>query len=309
MLDTMGSIEEQCNLLWGNGALKSEPAYRRVMLGLIGEAHHRALRLDFRSVERLQTLIEWTRPYCRCEPLASAYDLAQCLMGITSAETLCNLQRWRQVYRAVASIRHILREGDARRKAAGVPARRNSETRWCILRILGDCKWQDEGESRDRLMTPEQIIAAFYTIDGDVRPQLDGYLPDSPGRYARLVNSLAWTNFTIIKMAARYNALRLPRLIVHFNKNNGSRLAVTPGHFRSNDPPEGGSHWYWDFELTKLYLADDLQAADYDYITRQWALARSRAEMNDHELWRAGHFLTHAAILRQARHRLEVLSG
>lgn len=274
----MGRLRAIVEDWWNNGALQSQPRFREIMLGLVGEAHDRVLRRQCRrafEVFRLYTSIE---EQCCVEPIASSYDHGLMLFGVLFAERAANLGAWGEAYRCCAAVHRQLAVTGARRARLGMRELPHSEVRWCALRVLADCKWQQDESERDLLLAPEQITAEFWRINALARPQLlDDDLRPLP-RKRNVIDSLDWCHFNMLKLAYRYlRDSEYFNLAMKFNRNlDAPAVALGEGHWRGCEL-KGRRLFYLDFEIAKSWLSGTLDRPALEHLNSRRAAAM-RAE-------------------------------
>lgn len=304
----MAEFEGCCQQLWLRGALDSEAEFRQVMLSVVDDCHRIARRSDFKIIRSLVRAMHWVEPHCREYPLALAYELGCRLNALIVADCCVKLCLFDAAYRLCAGVMELLEDSDERERAQGREPRGNSETRYSVLRIIADCKWLQPDEYRDKLLTPEQMLSRFNAIYTDIDAKLNTRPLAEPGRNERIRLHLAWTEFILAKMAARYLPEQLLGLTQQFNRRHGAALAVGVGHFRQSKPV-ADCMWYWDFELTKLWIAGELTVEDLEYCHQQRVQAARRESKWDLTSYLHGLELECRVMRRQCAKRLEVLSG
>jgi len=295
---------------WQNGALQSEREFRRIMLGVVGEAHHLAMRGQIAAAEELRRVYCEVEQHCLAEPLASAYDHGLIMFGVLAAECAALYRRWRDAYRRVAEVRRLVEALNERRAGLGLPPRPHSEALWVTGRVIADVKWQEPDGNRDRLITPEQLIEEQLALSKRVRARLADYPPDQADRVRNVTLSLALAALALTKMATRFlSTRRVAQLVAHCGMVHGAPLRCGVGYYRHGDAPQAGrATFHWDYELAKLWLAGELTLEDLDYLHRERVLA-AEAEGHDSPLYRRALELEYAAMAPSCQRRLELLNA
>ncbi len=287
---------------WRNGALRSEVRFREMMLGIVGLAHEHALAGEIEAAEELREIYCRVEPHCIDTELAASYDHGLIMFGMLLAECAALYRQWADAYRLAAEARELVR--DIRRRD---PRRRHSEALWVTARVLADVKWQEPEGNRDRLITPEQLVAEYREIERHVRAELPGIPED---RRADIVESLAWTGLAMCKLAVRFLSTRqLAQLVSHCGMAYGAALRCDVGHCRyGNGPPPGHATFYWDYEICKLWLAGELTLDELDDCHRARVLA-AEAEGHSAPLYRRALELEYAAMAPSCQRQLELLNA
>ncbi len=302
------TFDTYCQRIWLQGALANENEFRRVMLAIVNDCQEYCRQFDITRLKCMVRVLHWVEPHCREGSLALAYELGCRLSALLVADACARLGLFDHAYRICEAINDLLADSDARQRARGLKPRPNNETRYTVLRVLGECKWIQTEQHRDRLISPERMLEDFERIYAEVDRKLGGELPMSPQQIADQRMHLELVEYELIKVAARFLPDRLIKLILRFNRRYGASLAAEVGHYKRGRPV-ADCLWYWDFELAKLWIAGLLTIQDLEYCHEQRVAAAHRQVDFNMSDYLYGLECECRLMRRQCAKRLEVLSG
>jgi hypothetical protein len=174
---------------------------------------------------------------------------------LTLAAACSNLRQFNHAYRLCALAWQLV--------DGGWNPRPNNELRWCALRVVADVKWQEPGPLSDRLWTPAWMLAEYARIYAVVTEKMVSQ--PVPERDPAVREGLCWTEFVLLKMAARWLPKELTGLCTRFNRRWGASLAVGEAHFQHHEPVGGRLNFYWDFEICKRWVSGRLTRDELDH--------------------------------------------
>lgn len=309
MVNDRTDLHNLCRSLWLRGALDQPAEFERVRNILMRQCYVHVGRMEFRELLSLTRAVHWVGPLCREEPYVSKYEQAIGKLGTLAAYAASQLREFETVYRQLASVQIMLDSSARRRENLGFVAWPFSEIRLNMIRVLADCKMQDTDRDRDRMYTPEQLYTMYEQLYSRITAFIEEHNLDEREVRAHQSN-LAETSSALLKMCARFTPQLLIDQIQRFNRRFGANVALGVGHFRTSRAL--GGVWYWDFEITKLYLADELTLKDLDFCHER-LLKAAQAEAPEayifHQAIRLEYFWLAKALRRQDKPGLEVVSG
>jgi len=302
-------LNNLCRSLWLRGALDKPAEFERVRNSLMRKCYVHVARMEFAEMLSLVRAMHWVGPFCRQEPYVSMYEQAIGKLGALAAYAASQLREFGIVYRQLAVVRAMLDSSARRRAKLGFEPWPHSEIRLNMVRTLADSKMQGEEADRDRLYTPEELYALYELLYSRITSFMEEHEMDE--REARVHwDNLASTGCQLLKMSARFTPQLLIEQIQRFNRRYGANIAMGVGHFRNHRAL--GGLWYWDFEITKLYLAGELNKKDLDFCHERLMKA-AMAEAPDspifHQALKMEYFWLAKILRRKDKPGLEVISG
>lgn len=263
----LNRIRQLAEGYWPSSAFSSEDVCRTHVLALVHEIQASAAQYDFAAVDKLYDLYNYAEPYCRIEPLATAFDLGAMLIGCVLAQARSQRGEWQEAYRLIERVYRILELGDARRERERMPARSNSEVKYWCLKVLAEIKYEDRS-SLKQIKAPDAIYGDYQRVKAHVLKYLQDYPYKSRDRQARVKRALLLTGVEVLKMYYRYTydtdlAHMATGLLSGLNRDLSAGLVAKIGHCRY-DHRTVHSVEYWDFELCKLWVSGQLNQHDIE---------------------------------------------
>lgn len=249
------SWESFCEDIWGYLDPTSKESFWLRSQEFRYETRECFIKLDFDRLSTITRAYNWVSPRVQQGEAALFFEVAALDQTLLIADACANLRLFDQAYKLVSVAMEIM--------DAEFHPRPNLTHRLHALHVIGECKWQQPKSTRDKLWSPEWMLDEFEMLSEQVfssvkkNPALD--------QTGTTVDHMKRTSFVLLKVAARYLPKELPGLIEKFNLQWGASLYVEEGHFLANDPPGKLKCYYWDFEIAKLYLGENLTLEELDY--------------------------------------------
>jgi hypothetical protein len=261
---------------WSSAPALDQSELRDNVLALVASIQDAAYHDEWERIKQCRRLFNLGAVHCTEEPYRSAYDYGAMLIAVLVADCELAKANYAAVHSELALVRRMLVEDNPRRQAAGLPPRGNSEVRFNSLGVLAGAKWEGPEALRDVLMTPDEIVAEFKAVAARVETFFKENPREDPALRRNTMEALALAHLEVSKMAFRYCPAQVGGLVVDFNRLHSGDLALEPGHYRTQALSDSRSSYYWDFELAKLYLGQQLTSEDLHICVELRAMAARR---------------------------------
>lgn len=210
------------------------------------------------------------------EPLQSIYVTGLVLGLLNVAHACSDHYMIADGYVIAEHCAELLKAKRERRAAAGLFQKPDSECWYTLYGLVAELKWKGIENDRARLLSPEQIIAEFESVEKRSLDYLAANPSADPSRNKRIKRNLAWNRLQLIKMAFRWLPEKVDPLISRFNEIHNSGLSPEVGHFQRPQPGHRDDPWYWDLELFK-WCAKGPASVDEALLCHQWRLDAMRS--------------------------------
>jgi len=261
--------------------LSSEAYFRQRLFALVNDSRSAFNCGDIDRMKRNLERIAWVEPLVQAEPLLSFYETGLVMANLPLAEFASNTMHLEEAYAIVERCREVLIGKRNRRREMGLGYRPDSESWYKLYMILAELKWKGPESSRNRVVSPENLVCDYLKIERRCLQYLDG-LPMTDRKESEWVyDGLGWCGVQVIKMAARWCPQHVSVLIDDFNRTHGELLTRQPGHFLDNTPTNARNPWYWDYELFK-WCTFGPGTPDEAMLCHQWRLDSARAANPQH---------------------------
>lgn len=272
---------------WTAGMLLKHPEFKHECNQLLADCTVAFRANDYAGMCRVMDILDEVAPLIRDEPFISTYEYTYSLVGLLIGITLANAGEHKEAFLIADYVHARWQIGRARREALGIHHVHHTEVRYTLLNLLGDLKWRCEEGYRDRVLTPQEMAEEWEQCAQRCFAYASENFGEDSQRTQDIITALGWSGVEVIKTATRYlPPSTVATLITKFNRLFGNKLAATAWHFRDKLPMfDQDSPWYWDYELCKVYLQDELDGNTLDYLweRREAAIAKTAAA-DDYDL-------------------------
>lgn len=271
---------------WTTGMLLKHPDFKHECNQLLADCTVAFRANDYSGMCRVMDILDEVAPLVRDEPFISTYEYTYSLVGLLIGITLANAGYHEDAFLIADYVDARWQIAKARRAALGIHHVHHTEVRYTLLNLLGDLKWRCDAEYRDRVMTPAEMAEEWEQCAERCFSYANENFGTDSQRTKDIIHALGWSGVEVIKTATRFLApAAAMKLIGKFNRLFGNKLAASPWYFRNKPALDEDCAWYWDYELCKVYLLDDLDGDTLDHLwEKREAAIRAMASSDDYDL-------------------------
>lgn len=209
-------------------------------------------------------------------------------------------------YARLEQVRELMDGRSSRRSGLGLPVQDDMELELAFLRALCVIKWRGPVEDADRLVP---VAALRDSLSGDLLPRMRRHFsvtpPQEPYVDSTILELVTWTWLLLLRVLMRFDQQAAAAELEMINHLLSDFLTLKPGFYRSGITEEGTSAWFWDLEIAKLWLLDELQPNELDFLAERRMAAFLR--QGSHEA--AGTWMHHFLIREHALMRPRVMQA
>jgi len=217
----------------------------------------------------------WVDDYVIGEPFLSVYETGLVNAILYIGHACADRHLLEAGYRVVQRCQELLTAKRERRSEQGLPPRPDSECWYRSYGLLAELKWKGSVQLRDRLLTPEQVVAEFNAVEQRCLDYLQTNPSQDPTRDERVKAGLGWYGLQVVKMVITWCPQYRDEMVQHFNAVHGDILKCETGHFVSHRPNQPTNPWYWDLELFKWCMCGP-GSSDEAALCHQWCIDSAR---------------------------------
>jgi hypothetical protein len=247
---------------------ETEAQLRLYSMPIIEEFRRAVQDLNWSKAERLQNCYSFIADNCSREPLLSAYELGQMHILLCTAEYFAMIGEWQQARANIDQVEEALRIGDERRAELGMAERPNSEVRLNCLSIRA-MVLVGEGDSQAISRSAAQSAEEFHRLASSYLERVQESKRDDEQYQESILQSVAALELEVLKLCRLADAELTLDAIANFNERIGHHIEFDDLHFKSLEPFEQRSAWYWDYELFKLIASGSENREDINYCARE----------------------------------------
>lgn len=213
--------------------------------------------------------------YVIAEPFLSIYETGLVNATLFIAHACADRHLLDEGYRVVEQCQSLLEAKRERRSELGLPPRPDSECWYRSFGLLAELKWKGSSQQRDRLISPEQLVSEFNTVEQRCLDYLRSNPSQDPNRDERVKAGLGWYGLQVIKMVITWCPQLRDPMVERFNRIHGDILKLETGHFLAHRPAQQTNPWYWDLELFKWCICGP-GSQDEAALCHQWRIDSAR---------------------------------
>ncbi|MCB1221091.1 MAG: hypothetical protein H7A35_07350 [Planctomycetales bacterium] len=233
---------------------------------------------DSQQMESWRQVVEYSEQLLpddeRAEQFRSAWDSMHGLALLSQALAAMDEKQSNAAYGGLERVRDIMRQRSERRSRAGMEMLDDMELELAFLRTATVVKWRGEEADRDRLLSISQLRSA---LADDLLPRMRRHFsvrpPQEPYIDSAIMDLVNWGWILLLRLLLRFDQQAAAEELDAFNAQHADFLTLKPGFFRSGISEEGTSPFFWDLEIAKLWLLDELGRGDLEMLAEK----RSRA--------------------------------
>ena len=254
-LEQGSSWEEFCKNIWDGTSMDSEDSFMSRRAEFTAGAHGCINTMDFHSMVIITKAYHWVSPQVEGSDVAHLFDGGAVFLALSTASSCANLRIFDATYKVVSAAMEML--------DAGLNPPPNSELRLHALSVIADCKWQQPRSMRNKLWSPEWMWEEYQRI----YQRVTGLLKQNPSldKQGTAIDHLENTGYALLQVAALYQPEELPNLVQQYNQRWGGNLSAVDGNFLTIKNGSEKNHRYWDFEIAKRFIAQNLNLEELDY--------------------------------------------
>ncbi len=206
----------------------------------------------------------------RAEQFLSFADSMHCLALLDIVLSNIDEQQETEAYAGLERVRDLMQKRSQRRSKLGLAELDDMELELAFLRTVVLVKWRGTLEHADRLMNLAQLRSA---LADDLLPRMRRHFsmtpPQEPYVDSAISDLVHWSWVLLIRLLLRMDQEAAAAEIDEFNAHHADFLTVKPGFFRSGISDEGTSPYFWDIEIAKLLLLDELGHAELEFLAER----------------------------------------
>jgi hypothetical protein len=239
----------------------------------------------------------------RNEQFRSAADSIHCLALLDLSLASMDDRQSNAAYAGLERVRDMMDRRAQRRSDLGLEALDDMELELAFLRTVIIVKWRGSSEECDRLIN---LVDLHEAASRDLLPRMRKHFsvspPQEPYVDVAIGDQINWTWVLLIRLLLRFDQASAAAEIDEFNSLHADFLTVKPGFFRSGITDEGTSTFFWDIELAKLWLLDELKPHELELLSglrmKAFELNCSRHVDN---LWMRAFLLRDTELMKERR--------
>lgn len=230
---------------------------------------------NFEELAASMRRLLWVDDYVMGEPYQSIYESGLVNAFLYVGHLCADRLLLDAGYRVVQRCQEMLTAKRERRSELGMTPRPDSECWYRSWGLLAELKWKGPAQLRDRLITPDNLVAEFNAVEQRCLDYLRQNPSQDAGRDDRVKAGLGWYGLQVVKMVITWCPQLRDEMVERFNAVHGDILKCETGHFTSHRPAQSTSPWYWDLELFKWCTCGP-GSADEAALCHQWRIDSAR---------------------------------
>lgn len=204
----------------------------------------------------------------RHEQFRSAAESIHCLALLDLSLASIDERQSNAAYAGLERVRDMMDRRAQRRSELGLEALDDMELELAFLRTVLIVKWRGITDERDRLIN---LIDLQEAVANDLLPRMRRHFSVSPPQepYVDMAigDQINWSWILLIRLLLRFDQAAAAVEIDQFNSLHADFLTVKPGFFRSGITDDGTSAFFWDIEIAKLWLLDELSPPEMELLS------------------------------------------
>lgn len=151
-----------------------------------------------------------------------------------------------------------------RRAEVGAVPRNNSLVKSTVLTAWSQIAWQQDNGTLSKLFNVSQVCEQYFALRAAVNTALADNREFSQARRDQSNATFLYTGVCLAKAAYRHAPRHLRKIVRCLNEQHGAHLMLGKNHFK--DYSHSDTPWYFDFEICKGLIDQDLSLAEYDLL-------------------------------------------
>jgi len=244
------------------GEPNPDGVFRQKALGLMTAVHGCLARLELDSAKQLVGQVQDLAQTAQCETERSMAEFSLNYCCAFLADSLAVHGCLLEAAAMADNAWHNLELAHQRRIHEGAVPRNNSLAKATVITAWSQIAWQQDDGTLSKVLNVSQVCEEYLALRALVREILSDNSRLSQARRKQASPTLSYAGVCVAKAAYRHAPRHLRKIVRILNEQDGAHLMLGKNHFK--DYTHADTPWYFDFEICKGIIDQDLSELEYD---------------------------------------------